>query len=127
MKKVALFLAFALISLGAQAQAVLKDEMDSGKALDKLGRGVANVATGPGEILYQMPGAMESSPDYISGFVKTIFRGIKYGFLRTGAGIYDIATAPFPGPSKYKPITKPDMPETIADKVLDTTISHSLT
>ncbi|MFH0984896.1 MAG: exosortase system-associated protein, TIGR04073 family [Candidatus Omnitrophota bacterium] len=126
MKKTVLFLAAALIFSCAQAHAVLKDEMDSGKALDKLGRGVANVITGPGEVLYQMPGAMESSPDYISGFVKAIGRGIKYGFLRTGAGIYDIATAPFPGPSKYKPITKPGTPETIADRVLNTTISRTL-
>jgi putative exosortase-associated protein (TIGR04073 family) len=126
MKKSALFLAVAMLLFCVQAHAALKDEMDSGKALDKLGRGVANVATGPGEIFYQMPGAMESSPDYISGFVKSIFRGLKYGFLRTGSGLYDIATAPFPGPSQYKPITNPKMPETIADKVLETTISDNI-
>jgi putative exosortase-associated protein (TIGR04073 family) len=53
----------------------------------------------------------------------SIGRGIGYTLLRVGAGIYDVATFPFPGSTDYKPIMKP---ETIADRVADTTISQSL-
>jgi len=45
------------------------------------------------------------------------------GLLRAGAGIYDVATFPFPGATQYKPIMKP---ETIVTKVADTTISRTL-
>lgn len=123
MKKFVLFLAVALVCSNAYAEATLKDKMNPGKAFDKLGRGVVNIATGPGEILTQMPISMETSPDYISGFIKAIGRGIGYGLLRTGAGIYEVATFPFPGPSDYEPVTKP---VTIADTILDNTISRTL-
>jgi putative exosortase-associated protein (TIGR04073 family) len=123
MKKLALFLVVAWVFSGAHAEAALQEKMDSAKALEKLGRGVSNIATGPGELVMQMPTAMEQSPDYITGFVMSLGRGIGYALLRVGAGIYDVATFPFPGKTDYKPIMKP---ETIADPFLDTTISQSL-
>jgi putative exosortase-associated protein (TIGR04073 family) len=123
MKKLALFLAVACVFLGAYAEAALPEKMNSTKALEKLGRGVSNIATGPGELVMQVPPAMESSPDYVTGFVVALGRGIGYALLRVGAGIYDVATFPFPGKTDYKPIMKP---ETIADPFLDTTISQAL-
>jgi putative exosortase-associated protein (TIGR04073 family) len=123
MKKFALFLAVALALSSAPVEAAVVEEMNSEKALTKFSRGVTNVATSPGEFLTQMPTAMEQSPDYLTGFFVSIGRGIGYTLLRAGAGIYDIATFPFPGKTDYKPIMKP---ETIADPVADTTISRSL-
>ena len=123
MKKFAMFLAVAMAFSGAHAEAAVVEKMDSNKALTKFSRGVTNVATSPGEFVNQIPPAMEQSPDYLTGFIMSIGRGIGYMFLRAGAGIYDIATFPFPGPTNYKPIMKP---ETIADKVGDTTISRTI-
>ena len=123
MKKLALFLAIACVFLVARAEAGVADKMDSTKALEKFGRGVTNIATGPGELVAQMPVAMEKSPDYLTGFIVGIGRGIGYSFLRIGAGIYDVATCPFPGKTDYKPIMKP---ETIATPFLDTTVSNTL-
>ena len=123
MKKLALFLAVACLLSGVRAEAALPEKMNSAKALEKLGRGVSNIATGPGELVNQMPVGMEKSQDYITGFVVSMGRGIGYALLRVGAGIYDVATFPFPGPTNYKPIMKP---ETITNKFVETTISQTL-
>ena len=123
MRKFALFLAIMLVFVSAHAGAAEEGKMNSNKALTKFSRGVSNLATSPGEFVTQMPIAMEQSPDYLTGFVMSIGRGIGYSLLRAGAGIYDIATFPFPGPTDYKPIMKP---ETIVEKLADTTISKTL-
>ncbi len=123
MKKLALFLAVALAFSSAYAEAALVEKMNSEKALTKFSRGVTNVATSPGELVTQVPVAMEQSPDYLTGFIMSLGRGIGYMLLRAGAGIYDIATFPFPGKTDYKPIIKP---ETIADPVAEATISRTL-
>jgi len=123
MKKAALFLAILMMLLSVPARAELVEKMNSNKALTKFSRGVTNVVTSPAEMINQMPVAMEQSPDYLTGFIMTVGRGIGYTFRRFGAGLYDIATFPFPGPTDYKPVMQP---ETIADKVADTTISQTL-
>lgn len=116
MKKFVLFLAVMLALASVYAEASVVEKMDSNKALLKFSRGVTNVVTSPGEIVHQVPAAMEQSPDYLTGFIMCVGRGIGYTLLRFGAGVYDIATFPFPGPTDYKSTIKPD---TIADKVLD--------
>jgi putative exosortase-associated protein (TIGR04073 family) len=123
MKKIALFLVIACVLSGAHAEAALAEKMNSGKALEKFGRGVTNIVTSPGEFVVQVPPAMEKSPDYLTGSIVALGRGIGYALLRVGAGIYDVATFPFPGSTDYKPVMKP---ETIADKFADTTISETL-
>jgi len=123
MKKFALFLAIMLALSNAYAAAPAVEKMNSNKALAKFSRGVANIATSPGELVTQMPTAMEQSPDYLSGFVMGIGRGIGYSLLRASAGIYDVVTFPFPGPTDYKPVMKP---ETIVEKFGDTTISQTI-
>lgn len=123
MKKFALFLAVMLLSTSVYAADALVSKMDSNKALTKFSRGVTNVVTSPAEVVNQMPAAMEQSPDYLTGAIMSAGRGIGYTLLRFGAGIYDIATFPFPGKTDYKPIMKP---ETIVDKVQETTISQTL-
>jgi putative exosortase-associated protein (TIGR04073 family) len=123
MKKFTLFLAIALALSSVYAEAALPEKMNSNKALAKFSRGVTNIVTSPGELVMQVPAAMEQSPDYLTGFMMSIGRGVGYGLLRAGAGIYDVATFPFPGSTDYKPIMEP---ETIADKIVDTTISQTL-
>ena len=123
MKKIVLFLAILLAFSSAHAQASADYKLDANKALTKFSRGVTNVATSPGEFLTQMPAAMEQSPDYLTGTMMWIFRGIGYTIARAGTGLYDIATFPIPFPKKYKPVMKP---ETIFDQTLDTTISQTL-
>jgi putative exosortase-associated protein (TIGR04073 family) len=120
MRKIALCLCLILLLSATSAGATLEREMDSGKALTKFGRGVTNIATSPGEFVNQIPAAMEQSPDYFTGFITLLGRGLGYMCLRAGAGIYDLATFPFPGKTNYGSIIKP---ETIVNPVADTTIS----
>lgn len=124
MKKFALFFAIALTLLSVHTEAAVVGKMDSDKALVKFSRGVTNVTTSPGEFVTQIPTAMEQSPDYLTGFIVSLGRGIGYTLLRAGAGIYDIVTFPFPGRTDYKPIMKP---ETIFEKAVNTTISQTAT
>ena len=123
MNKFVLFLAVVLVLSSTYAEAALVEKMNSEKALTKFSRGVTNVVTSPGEFVTQIPPAMEQSPDYLTGFIVSLGRGLGYGLLRAGAGIYDIVTCPFAGPTNYKPIMKP---ETIATKIGDTTISQTI-
>ena len=120
MKKIALCLSMMLVLSTACADAALIEKMNSNKALTKFSRGLTNIATSPGEFVTQIPKAMDQSPDYVTGSIMAVGRGVGYTLLRLGAGIYDVATFPFPGATNYDPIMKP---ETVADKVLDTTIS----
>jgi len=123
MKKMALFLALALALSSAYAEAAVVEKMNSNKALTKFSRGVTNIATSPAELVNQIPPAMEQSPDYLTGLIMSVGRGVGYSLLRAGAGIYDLATFPFPGKTDYKPIMKP---ETIVTQVGETTISQTL-
>lgn len=123
MRKISFILAVLMTLSAAHAEAALVEKMDSNKALTKFSRGVTNVATSPGEFVTQIPTAMEQSPDYLTGFIVSLGRGLGYGLLRAGSGIYDIVTSPFPGPTNYKPIMKP---ETIFEKAVDTTISQTI-
>lgn len=123
MKKPFLFLAVIVVISASGAEAKLVNEMNTQKALAKFSRGVTNVATSPGEFLTQMPAAMESSPDYLTGFIKSLGMGLGHTLKRFGSGVCDIATFPFPGKTNYKPTVEP---ETIADPVAETTISRTI-
>ena len=120
MKKIVPVLCVMLMLLAPCIHAELVEEMNSNKALTKFSRGVTNIVTSPGEFVNQIPAAMEESPDYLTGAVMMVGRGIGYTLLRLGAGLYDLATFPFPGKTDYKSIIQP---ETIAGPVGDTTIS----
>ena len=116
MKKVIFLLGVMIVLSSACATASLVENMDSEKALTKFSRGVTNLATSPGEYVYQIPKAMKDSPDYLTGYIMAIGRGTGYMLLRAASGIYDLVTFPFPGKTHYGPIMKP---ETISDKVLN--------
>lgn len=120
MRKMIFCLCLMLPLSAACADASLQQEMNSNKALTKFSRGVTNVATSPAEFLNQIPPAMEQSPDYLTGFIVSLGRGLGYTLRRAGSGLYDLATFPFPGKTKYGPIMQP---ETILTQVADTTIS----
>lgn len=112
MKKPSLFLAIFLIALVAYAGTGAAEETSSNSPLVKLGRGLTNIVTFPGEFITQMPPAMNESPDYLTGTLVTIGRGIGFGLMRLGSGIYDVVTAPVPS----KPIMQPP---TIFEKTAD--------
>ncbi len=82
------------------------------KPCDKLGRGALSIVTSPIEIVKQTRWA------WIQGSARTyhISAWLFYGFVkgltmtveRAGSGIWDILSFPFPVPSHYQPLLKPN-------------------
>lgn len=76
-------------------------------ALKKLGRGVVNTFTGWLEI---PKGVVDESKanNVFTGLTVGLVKGLGLGLVRTGAGIYETLTFPFPIPEGYEPIVKPE-------------------
>lgn len=76
-------------------------------AFTKLGRGVANTLTGWVELpknIYNV--SVEENA--LAGVTLGLAKGAGMTIVRTGAGLYEIATFPFPLPQDYKPILEPE-------------------
>ncbi len=76
-------------------------------SMNKLGRGVVNTLTGWLEIPKGIVDESKASNVFTGLTVGTI-KGLGLGLVRTGAGIYEALTFPFPIPEGYAPIVKPD-------------------
>lgn len=75
-------------------------------SLDKLGRGLFNVAVSPFEIpKHSMKRAISTDSGY--GYFSGLFIGVGYAVTRGFVGIYEVLSFPFSYPSGYKPIMKP--------------------
>lgn len=76
-------------------------------AFTKLGRGIANTLTGWVEIPKNVyTTSVEDNP--LAGVTLGLAKGAGMTLVRTGAGIYEIVTFPFPLPEAYKPILEPE-------------------
>lgn len=97
MKRIALVFAvvFLLSSVLAHAD----------NAVDKLGRGTANVITSPFELPATMGQAAEESGPF-AGFTTGTFKGTVNFVKRAVVGVYEMATFPLPLPKNYAPILK---------------------
>ena len=77
---------------------------DMGK---KLYRGLANVVTGWIELpknIYDT--SVEDNP--LSGLTIGLAKGVGMTIVRTGAGVYEAVTFPFPIPEGYTPVVEPE-------------------
>ena len=73
----------------------------------KLGRGVANTLTGWVELPKNIYNTSVEDNAF-AGMTLGLAKGAGMTLVRTGAGIYEIATFPFPLPQDYKPILEPE-------------------
>ena len=73
----------------------------------KLGRGVANTLTGWVELPKNIYNTSVEDNAF-AGMTLGLAKGAGMTLVRTGAGIYEIATFPFPLPEDYKPILEPE-------------------
>ncbi len=74
---------------------------------NKLGRGIANVLTGWMELpknVYET--SVEENA--FSGLTVGLAKGVGMTIVRTGAGIYETVTFPFPIPENYLPVLEPE-------------------
>ncbi len=76
-------------------------------AFTKLGRGVANALTGWVELPKNIYDTSVKDNAF-AGVTLGLAKGAGMTLVRTGAGIYEIATFPFPLPENYKPILEPE-------------------
>jgi putative exosortase-associated protein (TIGR04073 family) len=76
-------------------------------AFTKLGRGVANTLTGWVELPKNIYNTSVEENAF-TGMTLGLAKGAGMTLVRTGAGIYEIATFPFPLPQDYKPILEPE-------------------
>ena len=73
------------------------DEDDESGPLTKLGRGIANVAFSPLELLKQ-PYDVNQKQGAIPAITYGVLRGVCFTVARIGVGVVDIVTFPFPLP-----------------------------
>ena len=76
-------------------------------AFTKLGRGVANTLTGWVELPKDIYNTSVEDNAF-AGMTLGLAKGAGMTLVRTGAGIYEIATFPFPLPEDYRPILEPE-------------------
>ena len=105
-----LFLAGILFAVPRPAAAA---SMDAGAGFKKLTRGLTNTVTGWVEIPMRV---QETSQDAgaLAGFTWGLLRGLGHGFVRTAAGLYEVATFPFPAPPDYQPVIQPEYVFTVS-------------
>ena len=73
----------------------------------KLGRGVANTLTGWVELPKNIYNTSVEDNAF-TGMTLGLAKGAGMTLVRTGAGIYEVVTFPFPLPEDYKPILEPE-------------------
>jgi putative exosortase-associated protein (TIGR04073 family) len=78
----------------------------AGDPVQKLGRGITNVATGWVEIPKEIGRSVEKSGDF-AGLVVGPFKGIAKAIGRTIVGVYEVVTFPIPLPRRYEPVIEP--------------------
>lgn len=72
-------------------------------ALKKLGRGLANCATFPLEIIEQIK-RTNASDGPTAAYTVGILKGVSMMVVRAAAGVYEVVTFPVPLPKQYEPI-----------------------
>ena len=73
----------------------------------KLGRGLANVLTGWVELPKNIYDTSVEE-NILSGLTMGLAKGVGMTIVRTGAGIYETITFPFPIPEDYQPVLEPE-------------------
>ncbi len=97
-------LVIAMVMVMVLALATASYAQDPAK---KLGRGLANILTGWIELpknIYDT--SVEDNP--LAGLTIGLAKGIGMTIVRTGAGIYEVVTFPFPIPEDYGPVLEPE-------------------
>ena len=101
MRKISLLLVVLMVVSFISADAY------AGNPIQKIGRGIANVATGWIEIPKEMVNVTEQEND-MKGLFVAPFTGLWKGVVRTVVGVYEIVTFPLPIPAEYAPVVEPE-------------------
>jgi putative exosortase-associated protein (TIGR04073 family) len=101
-----------LVCAAGSASALAADESFLREdAFTKLGRGLSNIVTGPGE-LYIQPVLMATQYEPAQALFGGIGKGLAMLLVREAVGAYELVTFPIPFPKKYKAVLEPATPFT---------------
>ena len=73
----------------------------------KLGRGLANILTGWVELPKNIYDTSVED-NILVGLTMGLAKGVGMFIVRTGAGVYEAVTFPFPIPEDYQPVLEPE-------------------
>ncbi len=76
-------------------------------AFTKLGRGVSNTLTGWVELPKNIYNT-SAEDNAFAGLTLGTAKGVGMAIVRTGAGLYEVATFPFPINPEYRPVLEPE-------------------
>jgi len=102
--KISILVVLILIILGQLT--VDYGRVYAGDPIQKLARGITNVATGWVEIPKEIGRSVEKSGDF-AGLVVGPFKGIAKAIGRTVVGVYEAVTFLIPLPRRYEPVIEP--------------------
>jgi putative exosortase-associated protein (TIGR04073 family) len=100
-KKIVLLLGIATLVLIQPVSGICEDD-----AFTKVGRGMANIFTSPGE-LYTQTLLLAKDNEASVAIFGGIFKGVGIMLARQVVGIYEVLTFPFAIPEGYRPIIQP--------------------
>ena len=97
-----------VVMLGLAAPALAgEDAPRTNGMLSKLGRGLANVATCPLELI-RMPELIGRKDGMVAGTTVGIVKGLWQGLVRGVTGVFEVATFYAEIPKGYAPLVKPE-------------------
>ena len=108
--KIALWIIGFCLAGAIGAPALWAEEAPSGYwngATRKLGRGIANIVTGPSELVRE-PSLTTEQDGNLAGLTIGVVRGIKSFVVREVAGVYEILTFLVPFPRNFRPVLQPE-------------------
>ncbi|MBF0493547.1 MAG: exosortase system-associated protein, TIGR04073 family [Candidatus Omnitrophica bacterium] len=102
--KILKMMVICLVVIGLLGMATQSFAQDPAK---KLGRGLANVLTGWVELPKNIYDTSVEQ-NFLAGITMGLAKGVGMTIVRTGAGVYETVTFPFPIPEDYKPVLEPE-------------------
>jgi putative exosortase-associated protein (TIGR04073 family) len=96
-----------LVCLVITAMAVAATQCYAQNPGKKIGRGLANIFSGWIELpknIYET----SVEENVLSGITMGLAKGVGMTIVRTGAGVYETVTFPFPIPEDYQPVLEPE-------------------
>ncbi len=97
----------AVVAVLGSASVVSAEEGRADGMLHKLGRGIANIATCPGELI-RTPELVGRKDGYLAAMTVGILQGAWRTILRGVTGVFEVATFYAEIPKDYAPLMKPE-------------------
>ncbi len=102
-----LWLAVMVLGMATTARAQEEPSSRVIKSLRKLGRGMANLATAPAELI-RTPELVGRRDGYVAAMSVGLVHGLCRVFLRGLTGAFEVATFAVEIPRDYQPLMKPE-------------------